>query len=151
MGGIVSIHREKIRRIEQPEPEMSSYYSCNSSGSQKGPSRRIQEMDVRRLSFPLQNQISKHEVEPIHENEPETSLRDHEEENHDTFENDGTYDYSQQVERTGIINDRLERIRQLEKQLLRDYNKWDIEKLENHDSSACMFQLYNHQCQTCHF
>lgn len=113
MGGIVSIKREKSQRNlcqnmeNDNEHDSSLYYSCNSS--QKAENSKPVTLDVRRLSFPMQNQLSKHEVDVIEEEKEET----------DTFENDGTRHYSRQQQQ------QWEQEKENEKKDNKKYGNWN--------------------------
>lgn len=124
MGGIVSI---TITKKEDNDLEDKSYYYRKVSEKEKEHSTRIKQgIDTKSLSFPLQNKLGNNE--PIQEEieddkEPSVSTKSLKK-----LQSEYQFD---------------EKIKNMEKELMRDYEKWNIENRKNHESAMVLFGQYN--------
>jgi hypothetical protein len=133
MGGIVSITKTPKIKSSVEDRDWEGYSSVEPSESLCSCSKRIAPS---MLSFPLQNKIQTPQInknEPIHEGDEDAEER--------------PIVLSPSLQNLQRQYRMDENIRRLELQLMKTYEKWDIDKRRNHEDSIEMFQRFNgHSC-----
>lgn len=130
MGGIVSV---TITKKPESEKEESLHYSERDDElSSHRYSLRTKITDVKSLSFPLQKRIDFQDAIP-EENEEETKSRKKSQVSGKSLQN-----LVEQYQHD-------EKIKKMEEELMRDYEKWNIENRTNHEDAMASFARYNNQ------
>ena len=94
-------------------------------------------LDTRQLSFPLQNNLGVNEpITEGNENNEESQKR--------------TLPSSKSLENLQRQYQLDRELKELEENLMRYYEKWDLDKRKNHENAIALYAQFNRQTQSCH-